>query len=100
MEFASGAAGLTLAAACAFRTEHVPGGAATLPGLIPQHGNHRAALQALDPLSVRRLDGHTGMPDGVLSQLRWPAALAAPGLSGARHAAPPVSRRADAKAPI
>ena len=59
----------TVAAACAFRTEEQPGAAAPLPGLIPQRGNHGPALMALDPLSTRRLDGHTDAPADLLTRL-------------------------------
>jgi type VII secretion protein EccE len=59
----------TVAAACAFRTEEQPGAAAPLSGLIPQRGNHGPALMALDPLSTRRLDGHTDAPADLLARL-------------------------------
>ncbi|ORW46805.1 type VII secretion protein EccE [Mycobacterium paraense] len=62
----------TVAAACAFLTESPPAGAAPLAGLIPQRGNHRPALAALDLLSVQRLDGHADEPAGVLAGLAWP----------------------------
>jgi type VII secretion protein EccE len=59
----------TVAAACAFRTEEQPGPAAPLDGLTPQRGNHGPALMALDPLSTRRLDGHTDAPADLLARL-------------------------------
>jgi type VII secretion protein EccE len=59
----------TVAAACAFRTEEQPGPAAPLSGLIAQRGNHGPALMALDPLSTRRLDGHTDAPADLLARL-------------------------------
>jgi type VII secretion protein EccE len=59
----------TVAAACALRTDASPGGAPPLAGLIPQRGNHGPALMALDPLSARRLDGHTDAPAGLLTRL-------------------------------
>lgn len=62
----------TVAAACAFLTDTPPAGAAPLAGLIPQRGNHRPALAALDLSSAQRLDGHTDEPPGVLGGLLWP----------------------------
>ncbi|WP_156687490.1 type VII secretion protein EccE [Mycobacterium sp. Marseille-P9652] len=62
----------TVAAACAFGTETRPAASAPLPGLIPQRGNHRPALAALDLASTRRLDGHTDVPAGMLAGLDWP----------------------------
>ncbi|BBZ49864.1 type VII secretion protein EccE [Mycobacterium heidelbergense] len=73
----------TVAAACAIQTDTPPGGAAPLDGLTPQRGNHRPALAALDPLSTRRLDGHTGEPAGLLARLVWPTPVA-----GAHRASP------------
>jgi ESX secretion system protein EccE len=61
----------TVAAACAFLTDGPPSGEAQLAGLIPQRGNHRAALKALDLLSTQRLDGHTDEPTGLLARLAW-----------------------------
>ncbi|MCV7028407.1 type VII secretion protein EccE [Mycobacterium sherrisii] len=63
---------LTLAAACAFRTDTAPGLTLPVPGLIPQRGNQGPALAALDLLSTRRLDGHTNAPAGLLESLDWP----------------------------
>ncbi|HZU46932.1 MAG TPA: type VII secretion protein EccE [Mycobacterium sp.] len=77
----------TLAAACAFRTEGRPSASAPLPGLTPQNGNHWPALMALDPLSTRRLDGHTDVPVSLLERLRWPSAASALVPSRPRHAA-------------
>ena len=62
----------TVAAACAFLTDTPPERAASLAGLTPQRGNHRPALQALDLLSTKRLDGHTDAPAGLLAELDWP----------------------------
>jgi type VII secretion protein EccE len=66
----------TIATACAFRTDTQPGGAAPLPGLTPQRGNHRPALMALDLLSTQRLDGHTDLPADLLTRLDWPTPAA------------------------
>jgi type VII secretion protein EccE len=76
----------TLAVACAFRTEGRPSAGAPLPGLTPQNGNHWPALMALDPLSTRRLDGHTDVPVSLLERLRWPS-VAGSVPSRPRHAA-------------
>ncbi|HEU4363560.1 MAG TPA: type VII secretion protein EccE [Mycobacterium sp.] len=62
----------TVAAGCAIRTGDRPAGAGPLPGLTPQHGNHRAALQALHPLSALRLSGHAELSAAVIAALRWP----------------------------
>jgi type VII secretion protein EccE len=66
----------TVAAACIFLTDAPPAGAAPLPGLTPQRGNHRLALMALDLLSTQRLDGHTDEPAGLLARLDWPTPVA------------------------
>ncbi len=62
----------TVAAACAFLTDTPPERTVPLAGLIPQRGNHRPALEALDLLSTRRLDGHTAAPAALLAELDWP----------------------------
>lgn len=78
----------TVAAGCALRTEQPPAGAAPLPGLIPQHGNHRCALQTLHPLATQRLAGHTELAAAVVAGWYWPARSGAAGApSRARHAA-------------
>ncbi|MGA9361752.1 MAG: type VII secretion protein EccE, partial [Mycobacterium sp.] len=61
---------------CALLTDEPPSAAAPLPGLTPQRGNQRPALAALDLLSTQRLDGHTGVPDDLLTRLDWPTPLA------------------------
>ncbi len=78
----------TVAAACAFLTATPPAGAAPLAGLIPQRGNHRPALAALDLLSAQRLDGHADEPAGALAGLVWPTPEA-----GAHRAAPAEAAR-------
>ncbi|WP_374023271.1 type VII secretion protein EccE [Mycobacterium sp. HNNTM2301] len=65
----------TIAAACAFLTDTAPERIDPPGGLIPQRGNHRPALQALDLLSTRRLDGHAEVPAGLLAQLDWPTPI-------------------------
>jgi type VII secretion protein EccE len=62
----------TVAVACALLTDAPPGGAAPLPGLTPQRGNHRPALMGLDLLSTQRLDGHMNAPADLLTRLDWP----------------------------
>ncbi|ORB11432.1 type VII secretion protein EccE [Mycobacterium noviomagense] len=76
----------TLGVACAFRTEGKPSGSSPLPGLTAQNGNHWPALMALDPVSTRRLDGHTDVPVSLLERLRW-SSTAGPAPSRPRHAA-------------
>ncbi|OBI31902.1 type VII secretion protein EccE [Mycobacterium sp. E2238] len=66
----------TVAAACAFLTDTPPQRTVPLAGLIPQRGNHRPALEALDLLSTRRLDGHTDAPASLLTELDWPTLAA------------------------
>lgn len=74
LEIADSGAHYTVAAACALRTDTAPGGAAPVAGLTLERGNQRPALQALDPLSTRRLDGHTQAPADLLERLNWPTA--------------------------
>lgn len=81
LEIAGDGTGHTLAAACAFLTDTPPKGA-PLSGLIPQRGNHRPALMALELLSTQRLDGHTGAPADMLARLSWSTP------SGGAHRAP------------
>ncbi|SON60017.1 ESX-3 secretion system protein EccE3 [Mycobacterium simulans] len=99
LEIACGRTGLTLAAACALRTDAAPGGAPPVPGLTPQHGNHAKATMALNPLSSERLDGHTDLPDDLLVRLRWPASSLRDGRQWRLHSAggrtgskPPLAR--------
>jgi type VII secretion protein EccE len=54
LELSGAATKPTVTAACAIRTDARPG-ARPLPGLIPQRGRQRPALDALHPLSVQRL---------------------------------------------
>ena len=82
----------TVAVACAFRTDGVPGKSVPVTGLRPQRGHHHAALLALDSLSAQRLDGHTKLSSGLLERLRWPAAVApATGPVPARSANRPIA---------
>jgi type VII secretion protein EccE len=77
LEIAGDPARPTVAAACAFLTETPPGSGAPVAGLIPQRGNQRPALAALDLLSTDRLEGHTDAPAGLLAGLAWPTPAAA-----------------------
>jgi type VII secretion protein EccE len=74
LEIAESASGThyTVAAACAFRTDAAPDSAAPVAGLTLERGNQRPALQALDPLSTWRLDGHVAAPADLLARLEWP----------------------------
>lgn len=76
LEIADSGGRHTLAAACALHTDAAPGSAAPVAGLILERGNQRPALQALDPLSTRRLDGHAQAPVDLLERLNWPTAVA------------------------
>lgn len=59
---------------CAVRTEDRPKATAPLPGLSPQRGRHRPALEAMHPLSDRRLQGRpTAVSGAVLERLSRPA---------------------------
>jgi type VII secretion protein EccE len=64
---------------CALRTEDRPQARGPLPGLTPLRGRHRPAVEALDPLSVERLEG-TAVPvtDDFLRGLRWPVERSVP----------------------
>jgi type VII secretion protein EccE len=79
--------GHTVAVACALLTDAPPPAAASLRGLTPQRGNQWPALAALDLLSTERLDGHTSVPDDLLTGLDWTTPVA-----GA-HRAPPAEAR-------
>ena len=62
----------TVAAACIFRTVGRPEAAAPVPGLIPQAGQHRQTLAGLEPVTARRLDGHSSWSADLLTELAWP----------------------------
>jgi type VII secretion protein EccE len=73
LEIAAGSgASHTVAVACALLTDEPPSAATPLAGLTPQRGNQQPALAALDLLSTQRLDGHTSVPDDLLTRLDWP----------------------------
>ncbi|BBZ73115.1 type VII secretion protein EccE [Mycobacterium paraseoulense] len=77
LEIAGDGTRLTVAAACAFLTDTPPERTAPPAGLTAQRGNQRPALQALDLLSTRRLDGHVDAPAGLLAELDWTAVVGA-----------------------
>ncbi|GAB2997040.1 type VII secretion protein EccE [Mycobacterium bourgelatii] len=83
---------LTVAAACAFRTDERPGGGVPVGGLTPQRGSQWSALLALDPLSTQRLDGHTTATGDLLNQLVWPAPAAGNHRGAPSEAATEVTR--------
>jgi type VII secretion protein EccE len=56
LEFTGDPSQPQLAVGCAVHTGERPGVKAPVPGLTPQRGRHRPALQALSPLSAARLD--------------------------------------------
>jgi type VII secretion protein EccE len=91
LEIAGTATRRTLAVACAFRTDAPPGATPPCARLTAQHGNHRPALRALDPVSTQRLDGHTGPHGDLLAALAWPSAQPPVTVSAA---APPRKRHA------
>lgn len=63
---------------CALRTEDRPQASGPLPGLTPQRGRHRPAVEALDPLSDERLEGGpTPVGAEALGRLTWPVDTAA-----------------------
>lgn len=62
----------TVTAACALRTDAAPSNAAPVAGLTLERGNQRPVLTALDPLSTKRLEGHTEAQADLLDTLGWP----------------------------
>jgi type VII secretion protein EccE len=62
-----------IAVVCAVRFRDRPTARAPIAGLAPVHGRHRPALNALNPLSVDRLDAEpVPLADDLLHRLRWP----------------------------
>jgi type VII secretion protein EccE len=76
LEISDSAGRRTVAAVCALRTDAAPGSAAPVPGLTLERGNQRPALEAMDPLSTRRLGGHAQAPADLLERLDWPVPAA------------------------
>lgn len=65
----------TVAAVCALRSGEKPSGSVPVTGLALLGGRQRSTLDALDPLSVRRLEGHELADPQLADRLRWPAEL-------------------------
>ncbi|MDC9008112.1 type VII secretion protein EccE [Mycobacterium marinum] len=66
--------GLTIAVACAFRTDDLPDSRAPLAGLVPHYGHQWRALEALHPASTQLLGGHSDILKDRLAGLKWPSA--------------------------
>jgi type VII secretion protein EccE len=67
-----------IAVVCTVRSEDKPGAAGPIPGLTLLRGRQRPAIDALNPLSVDRLDARPVPLSGdLLDQLQWPAGRAA-----------------------
>ncbi|MBJ7463013.1 MAG: type VII secretion protein EccE [Mycolicibacterium sp.] len=62
----------TVAAVCAVRTAERPGSGAPISGLGTLGGRQRAVLDALDPLSARRIGEHQPAGPALAEELRWP----------------------------
>lgn len=66
-----------LSAACVIRTAERPAARAPLPGLAPEGGRHRPALDVLAPQSEQRLPvAPVRFPATLSSRLHWPAGAA------------------------
>lgn len=69
----------TVSAACAFRTQQASDPKSPVAGLVPQRGNQRNALRALEPTSTTRLAAHPRTHQtGLLDAVWWPTG--APGI--------------------
>lgn len=62
----------TVAAVCAVRTAERPGSGAPISGLGTLGGRQRTVLDALDPLSARRIGDHQPAVPALAGELRWP----------------------------
>lgn len=62
----------TVAAVCAVRTAERPGSGAPISGLGTLGGRQRTVLDALDPLSARRIGDHQPAGPALAEELRWP----------------------------
>jgi hypothetical protein len=73
-----GSTALFVAAARALEAQKPdPGASAPIPRLTLLRGRQRPAIDALNPLSVDRLDARpTPLPKGLLDQLQWPVSRA------------------------
>jgi type VII secretion protein EccE len=66
-----------VAVVCTVRSEGKPGASAPIPRLTLLRGRQRPAIDALNPLSVDRLDARpTPLPKGLLDELQWPISRA------------------------
>jgi type VII secretion protein EccE len=73
LEFSGAAPKPAVRVGCAVRTADRPGAGGPLPGLTPQRGRHRPALQAMAPLSDERLAGEAvPVPAEELRRWSWP----------------------------
>jgi hypothetical protein len=74
LEFTGTANDPGVAVVCAIRSSHdKPGATAPIAGLTLLRGRQRPAIDALNPLSVDRLDAKPmRLSDGLLTNLRWP----------------------------
>ena len=62
-----------VAVACTVRSDDKPGAAAPISGLTLLRGRQRPAIDALNPLSVQRLEaGSVPVSEVLLTNLRWP----------------------------
>lgn len=80
LEFTGDPSQPQLVVGCAVHTDERPGAKAPVPGLTPQRGRHRPALQALSPLSPVRLDG--GPVDAL--DVLFEQVVASPSIAAAR----------------
>lgn len=66
----------TVASVCALRTAERPATAAPISGLSALGGRQRRVLDALDPLSSRRIGEHQPADPQLAAEIRWPASNA------------------------
>jgi type VII secretion protein EccE len=67
-----------IAVVCTIRLQDKPGAAGSVPGLTLLRGRQRPAIDALNPLSVDRLEAKpVPLSEDLLDQLRWAAGLVA-----------------------
>lgn len=65
----------TVASVCAVRTAERPATKALISGLATLSGRQRTVLDALDPLSSRRLGDHQPAVPALAEELRWPTGV-------------------------
>jgi type VII secretion protein EccE len=67
-----------IAVVCAVRSQDKPGAAGPVRGLTLLRGRQRPAIEALNPLSVDRLEGKAvPLSEDLLDELQWAAGRAA-----------------------